>query len=145
VLESASPIVPFILVETSRRARNVRAKWTEASACCSMAEVADHAFDLGTTGPCPRMFWEWGTPWGYSNETYAGEVGKRRRVLTAEEWMAAASKIDRPPTPDDVSITLDGRRLDFKEKVLEWLAEIEAERKAGMTTESRFDDSDVTE
>jgi len=68
-----------------------------------------------------------------------------KRVLTAEEWIAAVSKIDRPPTPDDVSITLDGRRLDSKEKVLEWLAEIEAEREAGMTTGSLFGDSDVTE
>jgi hypothetical protein len=54
-----------------------------------------------------------------------------KRVLTGEEWVAAASKIDRTPTPDDVSITLDGRRLDSKEKVLEFLAEIEAERSSG--------------
>jgi hypothetical protein len=86
----------------------------------------------------------WGTPWGYSEESYDGEVGETRRVLTAEEWIAATSNIDRPPTPDDVSITLDGRRLDSKEKVLEFLAEIEAERSSGMTVESLFDDSDVT-
>ncbi len=29
-----------------------------------------------------------------------------------------------PPTPDDVSITKDGCRLDTKEKVLEFLAEM---------------------
>lgn len=33
-------------------------------------------------------------------------------------------------TSDDVSITKDGRRLDTKEKVLEFLAELEAERAA---------------
>ncbi len=38
-----------------------------------------------------------------------------------------------PPTSDDVSITTDGRRLDSKEKVLEFLAELEAEREAGRT------------
>lgn len=40
-----------------------------------------------------------------------------------------------PSTPDDVSITMDGRRLDTKEKVLAFLAEIEAERAAGVTVE----------
>jgi hypothetical protein len=55
------------------------------------------------------------------------------RVLTGEEWVAAAAKIDRPPTPDDVSITLDGRRLDSKEKVLAFLAEVEADVAAGRT------------
>jgi hypothetical protein len=36
-----------------------------------------------------------------------------------------------PATADDVTILLDGRRIDSKEKVLEWLAEIEDDRKAG--------------
>jgi hypothetical protein len=40
-----------------------------------------------------------------------------------------------PPTADDVSITMDGRRLDTKEKALAFLAEIEAERAAGVTVE----------
>ena len=40
-----------------------------------------------------------------------------------------------PPTADDVSITMDGRRLDTKDKVLAFLAEIEAERAAGVTVE----------
>lgn len=35
-----------------------------------------------------------------------------------------------PPTDDDVSITKDGRRLDSKEKVLAFLAELELEREA---------------
>jgi len=33
-----------------------------------------------------------------------------------------------PPTDDDVTILWDGRRLDSKKKVLEWLAEVEAVR-----------------
>ena len=39
---------------------------------------------------------------------------------------------DAPPaTADDVTILLDGCRIDSKAKVLEWLAEIEEDRKAG--------------
>lgn len=45
-----------------------------------------------------------------------------------------------PPTPDDVSITMDGRRLDTAEKVIEFFAELDAERAAecesGATTRS---------
>lgn len=32
-----------------------------------------------------------------------------------------------PPTSDDVSVTTDGRRLDTKEAVLAWWAEVEKE------------------
>jgi hypothetical protein len=35
-----------------------------------------------------------------------------------------------PSSDDEVPITLDGRRLDTKEKVLEFLAELEAQRAA---------------
>lgn len=35
-----------------------------------------------------------------------------------------------PSTDDEVPITLDGRRLDTKQKVLEFLAELEARRAA---------------
>jgi hypothetical protein len=35
------------------------------------------------------------------------------------------------PTADDVTILFDGRRLDSRAKVLEWLAEIEADRAIG--------------
>lgn len=35
-----------------------------------------------------------------------------------------------PSTDDEVPITLDGRRLDSKEKVLDFLAELEAQRVA---------------
>jgi hypothetical protein len=45
----------------------------------------------------------------------------------------AAADIDRPPTLDDVTIALDGRRIDSKEKAIAWLAEIEAHRAAGKT------------
>lgn len=36
-----------------------------------------------------------------------------------------------PATSDDVTVLFDGRRLDTKAKVLEWLAEIERDRAAG--------------
>jgi len=35
-----------------------------------------------------------------------------------------------PPTPDDVSVTVDGRRLDSKEAVLAWWADVAAEIEA---------------
>ncbi|MGH2717639.1 MAG: hypothetical protein ACRDJU_03525 [Actinomycetota bacterium] len=56
-------------------------------------------------------------------------------VLSGEEWAAAAGSNNRPRTTDDVSITWDGRRLDTKEKVLTFLAEIEADRVAGVSFE----------
>lgn len=56
-------------------------------------------------------------------------------VMTGEEWVAAASRNERPRTDDDVSTTWDGRRLDIKDKVLAYLAEIEADRIAGVTFE----------
>jgi len=34
----------------------------------------------------------------------------------------------RPPSPDDVTILWDGRRLDSREAVMEWLAEVEVKR-----------------
>lgn len=48
-------------------------------------------------------------------------------VLTAEELFEKLRHAP-PPTEDDVTITSDGRRLDTKEKVLEWLAEVDAAR-----------------
>jgi hypothetical protein len=33
-----------------------------------------------------------------------------------------------PLTPDDVTILWDGRRLDSREAVMEWLAEVETKR-----------------
>lgn len=37
-----------------------------------------------------------------------------------------------PSTPDDVGVkTFDGRHLTTREEILEWLAEIEADRAAG--------------
>lgn len=38
-----------------------------------------------------------------------------------------------PPTPDDVSITADGRRLDSKAAVLAWWAEVAADVEAEET------------
>lgn len=47
--------------------------------------------------------------------------------MTAEELFERVRHAP-PPTDDDVTILWDGRRLDSKEKVMEWLAEVEAAR-----------------
>ena len=53
-------------------------------------------------------------------------------VLSFEEL--AASLRDAPPsTADDVSITWDGRRLDSREKVMSFLAELDDARSSGRT------------
>jgi hypothetical protein len=51
-------------------------------------------------------------------------------VLDVEQ-LAEAARAAQPRTADDVSITWDGRRLDSREKVLEFLAELETERAGG--------------
>lgn len=48
-------------------------------------------------------------------------------VMTLEE-LAEALRHAPPPTEEDVSILWDGRRLDSKEAVMQWLAELDAER-----------------
>ena len=62
---------------------------------------------------------------------YRGDMASARPIMTGDKW--AASDVGRQPTPDDVTITLDGRRIDSKEKAIAWLAEIEADRAAGKT------------
>ncbi|MDQ6617285.1 MAG: hypothetical protein M3083_21705 [Actinomycetota bacterium] len=48
-------------------------------------------------------------------------------VMTAEEWFEGMRHA-QPATADDVTILWDGRRLDSREAVLEWLAEVEVKR-----------------
>jgi len=62
---------------------------------------------------------------------YRGDMAAVRPIMTGDEW--AADEVGRSPTPDDVTITLDGLRIDSKEKAIAWLAEIEADRAAGKT------------
>ncbi len=50
-------------------------------------------------------------------------------VLSFDEWVEQAGKISREATRDDVSIALDGTRLDSKDKVLAFLADLEVERR----------------
>lgn len=50
-------------------------------------------------------------------------------VMTAEE-LAEALRHAPPPTPDDVTILRDGRRIDSRESAMAWLAELAAERAA---------------
>jgi hypothetical protein len=47
--------------------------------------------------------------------------------MTAEELFERVRRAP-PPTDDDVSILWDGRRLDSREAVMDWLAEVEARR-----------------
>jgi hypothetical protein len=54
-------------------------------------------------------------------------------VLNVEQ-LAEAARAAQPRTADDVSITWDGRRLNSREKVLEFLAQLETERAGGRDT-----------
>jgi hypothetical protein len=67
----------------------------------------------------------------FAQPRYRGDMAPARPIMTGDKW--AAADVGRPPTPDDVTITLDGRRIDSKEKAIAWLAEIEADRAAGKT------------
>jgi len=51
-------------------------------------------------------------------------------VLTAEEW-CEGMRHARPPNGDDVTVLWDGRRLESREAVMEWLAEVALKRGEG--------------
>jgi hypothetical protein len=51
-------------------------------------------------------------------------------ILTAEQLIERVRNAG-PLTPDDVTILWDGRRLDSREAVKEWLVEVEAARAEG--------------
>jgi hypothetical protein len=57
-------------------------------------------------------------------------MSPRKSARWFDEWAAEAGKISREPTSDDVSITLDGTRLDSKDKVLAFLADLEIKRRS---------------
>ena len=57
-------------------------------------------------------------------------MARKPLPLSGEEFLARVRQA-APSTDDDVSITRDGRRLDSKEAVLAWMAEVEADRAAG--------------
>jgi hypothetical protein len=48
-------------------------------------------------------------------------------VLSAEEWFEGMRHA-RPSTGDDVTVLWDGRRLDSREAVMEWLEEVALRR-----------------
>ncbi|MGH3370904.1 MAG: hypothetical protein ACRDPR_12985 [Nocardioidaceae bacterium] len=55
------------------------------------------------------------------------------RVLTWAEWGEMTYGLPGP-TDDDVSITKDGRRLDTAQKVIDFFAELDAEREGRSAT-----------
>jgi hypothetical protein len=57
---------------------------------------------------------------------YSGDV-VAKRAKTIVEW-AERMRSAGPPTEDDVTVLLDGRRLDSRETVEAWLKEVEAIR-----------------
>jgi len=59
-------------------------------------------------------------------EQYVGFMALPR-AKTAEE-VTERMRHAAPATPDDVTILWDGRRLDSREAVMEWLAEVDAKR-----------------
>jgi hypothetical protein len=69
-----------------------------------------------------------GHPW--ASASYDERVAAP--VKSIEELQERVDMYARPRTADDVSITSDGRRLDTKEKVLEFLEELARERAADM-------------
>ena len=60
----------------------------------------------------------------HTSSTYTEDV-PAKLVRTLDE-MLAAMEAAPPPTPDDVTITADGRRIDSREKALAWVAEMNA-------------------
>ncbi|MDQ6727164.1 MAG: hypothetical protein M3066_13510 [Actinomycetota bacterium] len=58
-------------------------------------------------------------------------------VVSGADWVESVHRAG-PSTPDDVSVTWDGRRLDSKDKVFAFLAEVEADRAAGVSLDEIF-------
>jgi hypothetical protein len=67
---------------------------------------------------------------GPESHRYDWVVANRTLPLSSDEFLARVRR-GGPATDDDVSVTRDGRRLDSREAVLAWLAEVEADRAAG--------------
>ncbi len=63
-------------------------------------------------------------------EITAHREARMNLPLSSDEFLARV-RAAAPSTADDVSITRDGRRLDSRSAVVEWLAEVEADRAAG--------------
>jgi len=70
-----------------------------------------------------------------AREEIAAHREARRNLSMAGDEFAARVRAAPPSTADDVSITRDGRQLDSKSAVVEWLAEVEADRATGRYVE----------
>lgn len=72
-------------------------------------------------GPAPRG--------SVSSELASGSLTGVKTTFEPGELNELVNKGgSRPPTPDDVSITADGRRLDTPEKLIAWVHEFNASR-----------------
>lgn len=71
------------------------------------------------------------------NDSHRDDVWDDVPVVSGAEWVESVRHAG-PSTPDDVSVTWDGRRLDTKDKILAFLAEIEADRTAGVSLDEVF-------
>jgi hypothetical protein len=80
--------------------------------------LQDSAPQVSEPGPPPPLLEQ--------KSQYPGLMAAKP-VMTAEEWLEGMRNA-QPPTPDDVTILWDGRRLDSREAVMEWLAEVEVKR-----------------
>jgi hypothetical protein len=69
---------------------------------------------------------------GELDRWYREDLDDVAPVVTLTE-LAEAVRNAPSPTADDVSITWDGRRLDSKEKVLAFIAELDTARANGLS------------
>lgn len=59
------------------------------------------------------------------------------RLIVDWDEVSAGARRSGPPTPDDVSITRDGRRIDTADKVREMIAELQQRQRAHATSHGR--------
>ena len=76
---------------------------------------------------------EGGCPGGFARSALRNSRYGDSRAVPAQPILTAKERFEKmrhagPPTDDDVTILWDGRRLDSREAVMEWLAEVEAKR-----------------
>ncbi len=84
-------------------------------------------------GATPMHLGRWRSASSQVTPLYNGGV-IRQRATTVAEWAERMHSAE-PPTEDDVTVLLDGRRLDSRESVESWLRELEALRRLEAATD----------